>query len=581
MNLKKIIMKKKINIKIENISYQVDENLTILEAAKKCGYEIPHLCYLKNKKCLNTNCQICLVEIVGMEHLVTSCSYLIFENINILIFSPRAINARKTVVDLLLSNHKMKCFQCNKKNNCLLIKIMQITKASCATYIGAKSVEILDETTNIIRDTSKCILCGRCIVACKEQNINILNLQQNGFNSIIKPIEKKNLNETKCIQCGKCVFVCPTGALTEKNDIFLVEKAFEEKKIVIAQIAPAVRTAIAEEFNKPFGTSGINKLVASLRHLGFYRIFDTNFGADLTVVEESYEFVNKINNNLKLPHITSCCPAWVKYVKNFYYDLYPYVSNCKSPHEMEGAIIKTYFAKEKKIDVNNIFVVSIMPCIAKKYECKLNENKTNNLFDVDAVLTTREVATLIKKHGISWEELPNDDCVDNDLIGKYSVAGAKFGITGGVTNAIIKTVFNLMTGKELQYNLNFKKKNNIKEASIFINKKKIKIAIVSGINNIKYILDNIRSNKKTYDFIEVMCCEGGCVNGNGQPYIKSLENNDYIQKRSEVIFIENKKTIINESHNNPDIKKLYKNFLLKKTPEIKLNKILHVIDSNK
>ena len=565
--------KKLLNIKIEGIPYQVEEGLTIMEAAKKCGYHIPHLCTFENGLCSKGSCRVCLVEVTGARGLVASCVYPINEGMDIHINTPKANAARRTSVELLLSNHNKNCQQCAKNGHCELLLAAQQTGARENMYTGENSEDTIDEIgPGIIRDTSKCVLCGRCVETCKAiQGIGILGFQKRGFKTIVGPADNRLFVQSPCMQCGQCTLVCPTGALMEKDDISKVDDAIKAGKKVIVQTAPAVRAAIAEEFGEKIGTPGTGKMVAALHRLGFYRVFDVNFGADLTIMEEGTELLNRIKNNGVLPQITSCSPGWINYMENYYADLIPHISTCKSPHEMEGAIIRSYFAQKHNLDPKDIFVVSIMPCTAKKTECIRNTNASvNGLPDVDVVLTTRELARLIKRAGIDWKSLPEEQ-FDDDLLGKYSGAGVIFGVTGGVMEAALRTCKFLLTGQEAGF-LDFKAVRglkDVKEASIDINGKTLKVAIASGMAHAKVLLDEIRAGKSEYAFIEIMGCPGGCINGGGQPYVKEcfLPNEKsniretYRKLRSKVLYSEDERQVIRQSHNNPDIQKLYKEYL--------------------
>ncbi len=562
-----------VNIKIEGHPYQVEKGLTILQAAKKCGYEIPSLCSFKDGKCSLGSCRVCLVEVKGARGLVASCVYPVNEGMEIIISSPKATTARRTSVELLLSNHSKNCQQCRKNGNCELLHVAKITGARDDVYLGAQTPATFDDVTpSIIRDTSKCILCGRCVVRCQEAHgTGILGFENRGFKTIVGPAYNRSFAESPCILCGQCVNVCPTGALMEKGEIDLVDAAFKAGKHVVVQTAPAVRAALGEEFGLPIGTTVTGKMVAALHRLGFAKVYDTNFGADLTIMEEAAELVNRIQNRGVLPMITSCSPGWVNYAEYFYGDLLDHLSSCKSPHEMMGAIIKSYYAKQNNIDPKDIFVVSIMPCTAKKYEKNRPENAVNGIADVDAVLTTRELATLIKRSGIQFNKLP-DEAFDQDLLGEYSGAGVIFGTTGGVMEAAVRTAYHMITNKEADALLKFEPVRGlegIKEASLDIDGVKINIAVAHGMKNAKVLLDQIREGKSKYQFIEIMGCPGGCVNGGGQPYVKPcfLPNEEdnildtYISKRAAVLYSEDEKQVIRRSHLNRQIQDLYKNYL--------------------
>ena len=562
----------KVNIIIEGHPYQVEEGLTILEAARQCGYEIPTLCAFNNGECSRASCRVCLVEVTGARGLVASCVYPISEGMEIKISTPKAVEARRASVELILSNHSFQCQQCEKNGHCELLYVAQITGARENKFQGAKTPTTIDMLTpSIMRDTSKCILCGRCIERCKKAHgIGILGFEKRGFNTIVAPTGNRSFSESPCLQCGQCVNVCPTGALMEKNEIWKLDEAKKQGKFIVVQTAPAVRAALGEEFDMPIGTPVTGKMVAALKRLGFDRVYDTNFGADLTIMEEAYELLGRIKNNGVLPMITSCSPGWINYAEYYYADLLDHVSSCKSPHQMEGAIIKSYFAKEKGLDPKDIFVVSIMPCTAKKFEKERDQFKHDGITDVDCVLTTRELGKLIKRSGIRFTQLPDEE-FDQDLLGDYSGAGVIFGASGGVMEAALRTAYHALTGKEHEA-IKFEAvrgMQGIKEADIDINGTVLKVAVCSGMVNAKVLLDQIRAGKSPYAFIEIMCCPGGCINGGGQPYVKPqfLPNEGldiletYRQKRAQALYSEDERLTLRQSHNNPQIQELYKNFL--------------------
>ena len=563
----------KVNIKIEGHSYQVDAGLTILEAAKKCGYTIPTLCAFNHGECSRGSCRVCLVEVKGARGLVASCVYPVNDGMEIIISSPKAVSARRTSVELLLSNHSKNCQQCTKNEYCELLNVAKITGARDNMYEGSKTPVTIDELTpSIIRDTSKCVLCGRCVERCKNaQGIGILGFENRGFKTIVAPAYNRSMKNSPCILCGQCVNVCPTGALMEKSEIDKLDQAKKEGKYIVVQTAPAVRAALGEEFGMPIGTSVTGKMVAALKRLGFDKVYDTNFAADLTIMEEATELVHRIKEGGQLPMITSCSPGWVNYAEYFYGDLLGHLSSCKSPHEMEGAIIKSYFAEKQGLDPKNIFVVSIMPCTAKKYEKERPENASKEgLKDVDCVLTTRELARLIKRSGIDFRRLPDEE-FDQDLLGEYTGAGVIFGVTGGVMEAALRTAYFTVTGKEHEL-IAFKEVrgfDGLKEAEIDLNGTKIKVAVAHGMKNAKPLLDDIRAGKSPYTFIEIMGCPGGCINGGGQPFVKPcfLPNEDdnildtYKEKRAKVLYSEDEKQILRQSHRNTQIQQLYKDYL--------------------
>lgn len=562
----------KIQIFIENKPYVVEEGLTILDAAKICGYNIPNLCTWKKGECSVASCRVCLVKVEGERRLVPSCAYPIREGIRISIVDPKAVVARRTSVELLLSNHYYNCQACRKNGQCELLEVARRVGARPEQYVGQKTKSTYDELApSLIRDTSKCILCGRCVEACKNtQGIGILGFENRGFNTIVGPSENRSFNNVPCIQCGQCTLVCPTGALMEHSEIDKLDKAFHDGKYVIVQTAPAVRAAIGEEFGEPIGTNSTGKMVAALHRLGFYRVFDTNFAADLTITEEASEFIQRIISHRPGPMITSCSPGWINYIEYYYPELLPHLSSCKSPHEMMGAIIKSYYAEKHNIDRSQICVVSIMPCTAKKFEKERPANSVDGIKDVDVVLTTRELAELIKRAGILWKKLPEEE-FDDDLIGEYSGAGAIFGVTGGVMEAAIRTAYHILTNQELEP-IEFtpcRGLEGIKEATLKINGVTYNFAMCSGMKNAKVLLEQIKNGESKYDFIEVMGCPGGCINGGGQPYVFPLflpneEDNiqeTYIQKRASVLYGIDKGKKVRRSHLNPDIITLYKEYL--------------------
>ena len=562
----------KLNIKIEGQSYQVEEGLTILEAARECGYEIPSLCAYNHGECSLASCRVCLVEATGARGLVASCVYPVAEGMEIKISSPKAVSARRASVELLLSNHSLNCQQCDKNGACELLYVAQITGAREGKFVGEKTPVTVDELTpSIVRDTSKCILCGRCVARCKAAHgTGILGFEKRGFNTIVAPAENRSFGESPCILCGQCVNVCPTGALMEKSEINLVDEAKAAGKYLVVQTAPAVRAALGEEFGMKIGTPVTGKMVAALKRLGFDKVYDTNFAADLTIMEEATELLSRIKNNGVLPMITSCSPGWVNYAEYYYGDQLDHLSTCKSPHQMQGAIIKSYFAEKKGIDPKDIFVVSIMPCTAKKYEKSRAEMEVNGLRDVDAVLTTRELAKLIKRSGINFTKLPDEE-FDQDIMGEYTGAGVIFGATGGVMEAALRTAYFALTGKEHEA-IKFEQvrgMEGLKEAALNINGAEIKVAIASGMKNAKVLLDQIKEGTSPYTFIEIMGCPGGCVNGGGQPFVKPmfLPNEDlnildtYKQKRAEALYKEDERQALRQSHNNTQIQQLYKEFL--------------------
>ncbi len=575
----------KVNIKIEGIPYEVEEGLTILEAAKICGYEIPSLCAFNHGECSRGSCRVCLVEATGARGLVASCVYPVAEGMEITISSPKATAARRTSVELLLSNHNVNCQQCEKNDYCELLHVAKITGAREGMFQGEKTPATVDMLTpSIKRDTSKCILCGRCIERCKNAHgLSVLGFEKRGFKTYVSPAENRSFANSPCILCGQCVSVCPTGALLEVSEIDKVDAAMKAGKYVVVQTAPAVRAALGEVFGLPIGTAVTGKMVAALRRLGFKKVFDTNFGADLTIMEEANELLDRITNGGVLPMITSCSPGWINYCEYYYGDLIPHLSSCKSPHEMFGAILKSYYCEKHGINPEDMFVVSVMPCTAKKYEKERPQLVTNGLKDVDAVLTTRELGKLIKRSGINFNKLPDEE-FDMDIVGDYTGAGVIFGATGGVMEAALRTAVYKLSGEELKH-VEFKEVRGlegIKEATYNVAGKEIKVAVAHGMKNAKVLLDQIREGKSEYQFIEIMGCPGGCVSGGGQPYVKPcfLPNEDidildtYRQKRADALYREDEGRALRESHKNPQIIQLYDEYLGKPNSH-KAHELLH------
>ena len=563
----------KVNIKIEGIPFQVDAGLTILEAAKQCGFEIPSLCTFNHGECSLASCRVCLVEATGARGLVASCVYPVSEGMEIKISSPKAVAARRVSVELILSNHNKNCQQCEKNGKCELLHVANITGAKEGRYEGSQTPVTIDKLTpTITRDTSKCVLCGRCVARCKNAHgIGVLGFENRGFNTIVAPAENRSFINSPCIMCGQCINVCPTGALMEASEIDKVDAAMAAGKYVVVQTAPAVRAALGEEFGMKIGTPVTGKMVAALRRLGFQKVFDTNFAADLTIMEEATELLNRIKNGGVLPMITSCSPGWVNYAEYYYGDQVDHLSTCKSPHEMFGAILKTYYAKKIGVDPKDMFVVSIMPCSCKKFEKNRPEmEEEGGLRDVDAVLTTRELGRIIRRAGIMFERLPDED-FDQDIVHDYTGAGVIFGVTGGVMEAALRTAYFVLTGKEREgvvFN-EVRGFENIREAEFELAGQKIKVAVTSGMKGAKVLLDQIREGTSPYTFIEVMGCPGGCINGGGQPYVRDvfLPNEDiniydtYMQKRANALYTEDERQVLRQSHRNVQLQDLYKEFL--------------------
>lgn len=562
----------KVNISIEGRPYQVEEGLTILEAARECGYEIPSLCTFNHGECNWGSCRVCLVEATGARGLVASCVYPVNEGMEITISSQKAIKARRTSVELLLANHNQHCQQCEKNGKCELLYVAKQVGARENRFRVKKSATTYDDVSpSIVRDTSKCILCGRCIERCKNAHGNgVLGFENRGFNTIVAPAGNIPFDQSPCIMCGQCVSVCPTGALLPKSEIDKVDFAIASGKHVVVQTAPAVRAALGEEFGMPIGTPVTGKMVAALKRLGFDKVYDTDFGADLTIMEEANELLTRIKTGGVLPMITSCSPGWVNYAETYYGDLLEHLSSCKSPHQMQGAIIKSYYAKEKGIDPEDIFVVSIMPCTAKKFEKDRPEMEVDGIRDVDAVLTVRELGDMIRRSGIIFTRLPDEE-FDQDIMGSYTGAGVIFGVTGGVMEAALRTAYYILEGKEHEM-IKFdavRGMEGIKEAALDLGGITVSVAVASGMANAKVLLDDIRAGKSKYQFIEIMGCPGGCINGGGMPIVRNVflpeEDTDivdtYRTKRANALYSEDERNAVRQSHNNLQVKELYEKFL--------------------
>lgn len=561
-----------INLKINDIKVTVDDNTTILNAAKKLDINIPTLCYLK-KLNRNASCRMCIVEIKGSNKLFTSCSTKVTEGMEIYTDTDKIKNARIKNLELILSSHNKDCAGCTKNNSCKLKDLFNEYDIEKNTKLDKviTNEKIDNSSSYLVRDNSKCILCGRCVSVCKNvQGVSVIGKNKRGIETNIGCAFDMDIKDVPCVACGQCTLVCPTGALTYKDDTETVMNAINNKDLItVAITAPSVRVTLGEEFDLPFGTNVKGKMVSALRCLGFDKVFDVNFGADLTIMEEANELIKRYKNDGVLPMFTSCSPGWVKFIETYYPDMIDNLSTCKSPQQMLGATIKTYYAEKNNIDPKNIFVVGIMPCIAKKFEIERDNYK-----DVDAVITTRELANMIRKSDIDFNNL-EEGTHDHPLGNGASVI---FGATGGVMEAALRTFAETVTNKPLD-NIEFvdvRGLSGVKEATYEVNGEKIRVAVVSGIKNAKNVIEKIINKEVNYHFIEFMTCPGGCINGGGQPIIDfdKYDWEDVKKKRMEAILKEDKSSPIRKAHENPDIIEIYNNYFGKPC-EGKAEKLLH------
>lgn len=555
-----------VNITINNVNISVPKEYTILEAAETLNIKIPTLCHLDlhNIKFVNkvASCRACVVEVEGRRNLAPSCSTPVYEGMVVHTSTLRAVRARRTMVELLVSDHPKDCLVCLKNQECELQTLSHDLGVKQIRYEGEMSLFPIDNSSKAIyRDTSKCVLCRRCETMCNDvQTVYALSGLDRGFKTAVGPAFHQPMVDSTCTFCGQCVAVCPTGALTEVDNVPKVWRALgDKKKTVVVQVAPAVRVAIGELFGFEPGTVVTGKMVSALKSLGFDYVFDTNFAADLTIMEEAHEMINRITENKNLPILTSCCPAWVKFFEHQFPDLLNIPSTCKSPHEMFGVVAKHYFAKKINVKPEDMTVISIMPCIAKKYEAGRPELATEGVRDVDVVITTRELGRMIKEAGINFALLPDED-YDNPL-GESTGAGTIFGATGGVIEAALRTASEQLAGKALE-KVDFHEvrgMEGLREASVVVGNLTLNIAIANGLGNARELLENIRQGKANYHAIEIMACPGGCIGGGGQPYHHG--DLEILKKRAAGIYSIDERKVSRKSHENEAIQTLYKEFL--------------------
>ena len=554
-----------VNIKINNMPLSVPKGISILEAARTAGIEIPTLCYLKKINEIGA-CRICMVEVKGARSLVTACVYPVNEGMEIFTNTERVRKSRKTTLELILSTHDRKCLSCIRSGTC---ELQQLCKEfgvdDEGRFDGANPVHEYDDSAiHMIRDNGKCILCRRCIAACQAQHISVIGANARGFDTHIGSAFEKPLDSVACVSCGQCIVNCPTGAIYEKDDTAKVLEAINDpEKFVVVHTAPSIRVTLGECFGMHIGTNVQGKMVAALRRLGFDKVFDTDFGADLTIVEEANEFLGRVQNGGVLPMITSCSPGWIKYCEHYYPDMLDHLSSCKSPQQMSGAVIKTWYAEKMGIDPKDIVVVGIMPCTAKKFETKRENQSASGYPDVDYSLTTRELGRMIESAGIYFKHLPDEE-FDNPL-GDSTGAAVIFGATGGVMEAALRTAVEKLSGEELK-SLDFTEvrgTEGIKEASYTVNGMEIKVCVVSGLANANTIMEKVKNGTADYHFIEIMGCPGGCVNGGGQPIQHAVVRNfvDLRARRAAALYEADKDMPLRKSHESEAVKRLYAEFL--------------------
>ena len=567
-----------VKLTINNQEVEVEEGTTILQAAKKINIDIPTLCFLKDINEVG-DCRMCVVEVEGKRGFATACIQKVEEGMVIKTNTPAVIEARKVVLDLILSNHDRECLTCTRNGTCELQKLAQEFYVDEIKYQGDRHKHELDDMSpSIVRDFNKCILCRRCVATCKNvQHIGAIDCTERGFSSTVSTYKDKSLNDVNCTFCGQCIQSCPTGALKEKDGTAAVWKALrDEEKYVIVQTAPAVRAALGEEFGMPIGTNVTGKMVTALKTMGFDKVFDTNTGADFTIMEEANELIERMNNNGTFPMITSCSPGWVRYREMNYPELIPHLSTCKSPHEMFGALLKSYYAEKEGIDPKKMYVVSVMPCIAKKFESQREEMENSEMRNVDSVITTRELSRMIKQAHIEFTNL-QDTNFDSPM-GEATGAAAIFGTTGGVMEAALRTAQDTLTGQDLD-KIDFEAVRGgegIKKATVNIAGKEIKVVAASGLANAQKIMEEIKSGKADYQFVEIMACPGGCVMGGGQPIRTSKERSsiDIRKLRADCLYSIDEKSTVRKSHENPIVKKIYKDYL-EKPGSHKVHELLH------
>lgn len=555
-----------VKLKINGIEVEAPKNATILEAARIAGIRIPTLCYMKEINAIGA-CRICVVEVKGARALAAACVYPVNEGMEVFTNTPKLREYRKMTLELILSNHRMDCLSCTRSGTCELQALAQEYGVDQKRFLGSEdlSPDIEASAPHLVRDNSKCILCRRCVAVCKQnQRVAVIGPNNRGFATHIASAFEMPLAETSCVNCGQCIAVCPTGALMERDDTEKVWEALADPtKHVVVGPAPSVRAQLGECFDMPIGTNVEGKMVAALRRLGFDRVFDVDTAADVTIMEEGTEFLERLKNGGKLPLITSCSPGWIKFCEHYYPEFIDNLSSCKSPQQMYGALMKTYYADKEGLDPKDIFVVSIMPCTAKKFEIGRENQSASGYPDIDVSLTTRELAAMIKRAGLMFTELPDEEF--DPVFGVASGAGHIFGATGGVMEAALRTVAEIVTGKPLE-NVDFKDVRGIedvKEAEYDLAGTKVRVAVTSGLKNASMLLDKIKAGEADYHFVEVMACPGGCVNGGGQPHQPASVRNfvDLRAERAKALYNEDASMSLRKSHENPVVKEIYDTYL--------------------
>ena len=568
-----------IHVQINGMPLCVPKGTTILEAARMAGINIPTLCFLKDINEIGA-CRMCVAEVKGARSLVASCVYpLEREGTEVFTNSKKVQDSRRMTLELILSNHDRNCLSCSRNGSCELQQMCADFGVEDASRFDGFNPDLEPDTStlHLVRNNNKCILCRRCVAACNDQFVGVIGANNRGFDTEIGCAFNKKLADTACVSCGQCTAVCPTGALTERDQTKEVFEALEDpEKFVVVHTAPAIRATLGECFDMPIGTNVKGKMVTALKMLGFDKVFDTDFGADLTIMEEATEFLDRVKNGGTLPMITSCSPGWIKFCEHYYPEFIPNLSSCKSPQQMTGAIIKTYYAEKEGLDPKDIVVVSVMPCTAKKFEIQREDQSAAGVPDVDIALTTRELAKMIKQSQIQFKNLPDSDF--DPAMGVTTRAAAIFGATAGVMEAALRTAADVLTGQSLE-SIDYTEvrgTDGIKEATYNVAGMDVKVAVASGLTNAATVLDRVKNGQADYHFIEIMCCPGGCVNGGGQPIQSGNTRNftDLKAERAKALYEEDKNLPLRKSHESPVIKQLYAEYL-EQPGSHKAHNILH------